>query len=113
MRIRIRISVKVISWIRICIKVIRWIQIRINLQMRSQMVQFFLNNLKYRIQTNFRCTTFQFVTAPPFHIDADPDPAFQFDADANPDPASQNDADPYGSGSATITLQNEGLAVKT
>ncbi len=30
---------------------------------------------------------------PPFHFDADPDPAFHFDAD--PDPASQNDADSY------------------
>ncbi len=41
---------------------------------------------------------------PPFHFDADPDPAFHFDVDPNPDQAfnfdagpdiaSQNDADP-------------------
>jgi hypothetical protein len=37
---------------------------------------------------------------PPFHFDADPDPACHFDADL--DPASQNDADPRGSGSAAL-----------
>ncbi len=34
---------------------------------------------------------------PPFHFDADPDPAFHFDVDPDPDPASQIDqidADP-------------------
>jgi hypothetical protein len=42
---------------------------------------------------------------PPFHFDADPDPAFHFDADgADPGPASQNDADPCGFGSATLSL---------
>jgi hypothetical protein len=29
------------------------------------------------------------LSLPPFHFDADPDPAFRFDAEADPDPASQ------------------------
>jgi hypothetical protein len=44
-------------------------------------------------------------------IDADPDPAYQFDADPDPDPTFQIDADPCGSGSATL-VQVSGVCRK-
>jgi hypothetical protein len=42
--------------------------------------------------------------ADPYHVDAEPDPAFHLDADPDPETTSQNYADQCGSGSTTLAL---------